>query len=78
MEERLYQKLNCSSSLVPGPGRFVSTSRNVRSNGIVTDESVELRLIKFSPGFTTICVPIHYYPLLQEYEMNQLKSNILV
>lgn len=49
---RTPQKLNCSSSMVPGPGRFVSTSRNVRSNGMVTDESVELRLIKFWPGFT--------------------------
>lgn len=37
---------------MPGAGRFVSTSRNVRSNGIVTDESLELRLIKLSPGFT--------------------------
>lgn len=37
------QKLNSCSSTVPSAGRFRSTFLNVRSNGIVTVESVERR-----------------------------------
>jgi len=45
------QKLNCSR-LSPPIGLFSSRLRNVLSNGIVNEESVDLRSMVFDPGLT--------------------------
>ncbi|KDR18502.1 hypothetical protein L798_07692 [Zootermopsis nevadensis] len=45
------QKLNCSSE-TPPPGLFLCSSRNVLSNGIVSEESVDFLSMVFDLGFT--------------------------
>lgn len=46
------QKLNLARSLLPSAGLLVDKSLKVCSNGIVTDDWTDVRLISWSPDFT--------------------------
>lgn len=46
------QKLNCSSAVVPAAGRLLSKFLKVRSNGIVTVDSLDRLRTVFCPGRT--------------------------